>query len=290
MNQVGENKSEKLTIPSHGFTHGGCFHADDVFATALLSLVNPDFTWRRGNEVPADFDGIVYDIGGGEYDHHQVGARVRENGVPFAAFGLVWEKYGCLLLDPGDVSFFDEKFVQMIDLTDNTGKENPISTVIRDMNPEWNEEVDQDLAFSGAVDYAKTTLSTWFKHLKAKREAAKLIEERMLQVKDRTLDLGMYLPWNDYLWDKEVDFVIFPSNRGGFSLQTVAHDPEKQRSREFPKEWGGLRDAELEKVSGIRGMLFCHKAGFLCVTETLEAAWEVVRYMEEMTGNINENE
>ena len=31
-----------MKIPAKGFTHGGKFHADDVFATALLMIVRPD--------------------------------------------------------------------------------------------------------------------------------------------------------------------------------------------------------------------------------------------------------
>ena len=53
------------------FTHGGKFHADDVFSAALILHFNPQLTIQRGNRVPEDFAGIVFDIGRGEYDHHQ---------------------------------------------------------------------------------------------------------------------------------------------------------------------------------------------------------------------------
>ena len=70
------------------FTHSGKFHADDVFSSALLLYLNPELTILRGNRVPDDFEGIVFDIGRGKYDHHQKDSRIRENGVPYAAFGL----------------------------------------------------------------------------------------------------------------------------------------------------------------------------------------------------------
>ena len=54
------------------FTHGGKFHADDVFSAALLLYLNPEIQITRGNKVPEDYDGIVFDIGRGEYDHHQI--------------------------------------------------------------------------------------------------------------------------------------------------------------------------------------------------------------------------
>ena len=58
-----------MKIPANGFTHAGKFHADDVFATALLQIIRPDIRITRGFVVPDDFDGIVYDIGFGMFDH-----------------------------------------------------------------------------------------------------------------------------------------------------------------------------------------------------------------------------
>ena len=50
------------------FTHSGKFHADDVFSSALLLYLNPEITITRGSKVPEGYDGIVFDIGRGEYD------------------------------------------------------------------------------------------------------------------------------------------------------------------------------------------------------------------------------
>ena len=77
------------------FTHSGKFHADDVFSAALLLYLNPEIMITRGNRVPEDFDGIVFDIGRGQYDHHQKDSRIRENGIPYAAFGLFMGRAWC---------------------------------------------------------------------------------------------------------------------------------------------------------------------------------------------------
>lgn len=116
---------------NEGFTHGGVFHADDVFATALLKILNPNIHISRGFSVPESFSGIVYDIGGGKYDHHQKNSRVRENGVPYAAFGLIWEQFCQELLSKEDAKAFDEYFIQPIDRSDNTGEENIMSLIIQ---------------------------------------------------------------------------------------------------------------------------------------------------------------
>lgn len=95
MNQLLEMIRQK---DASAFTHSGKFHADDVFSSALLLYLNPEITITRGNKVPEDFDGIVFDIGRGKYDHHQKDSRIRENGIPYAAFGLLWEDLGCEIL------------------------------------------------------------------------------------------------------------------------------------------------------------------------------------------------
>ena len=43
-------------------THAGKFHADDVFGAAFLKIINPKLEIIRSNVVPADFDGLVFDI------------------------------------------------------------------------------------------------------------------------------------------------------------------------------------------------------------------------------------
>ena len=45
-----------------GFTHGSVFHADDVFSTAFLKMICPEIVIERGNVIPEDFDGIIYDM------------------------------------------------------------------------------------------------------------------------------------------------------------------------------------------------------------------------------------
>ena len=83
-----------MKIPAQAFTHGGKFHADDVFSAALLQIVRPDVRIQRGFEVPEDFEGLVFDIGDGMFDHHAEPRETRPNGVPYAAFGKLWRGLG----------------------------------------------------------------------------------------------------------------------------------------------------------------------------------------------------
>src|SRR5699024_11770348 len=109
-----------MKIPANGFTHGGKFHADDVFSTALLQIVRPDIRITRGFTVPDGFQGIVYDVGGGMFDHHSEPRETRPNGVPYAAFGLLWRVLGPQPVGGHQARLLGENFVQPLDRNDNT--------------------------------------------------------------------------------------------------------------------------------------------------------------------------
>ena len=147
------------------FTHSGKFHADDVFSAALLLYLNPEIMITRGNRVPEDFDGIVFDIGRGQYDHHQKDSRIRENGIPYAAFGLLWEELGADILGEDLAQRFDEAFVQPLDNNDNTGEKNELATLIGNFNPTWDAEGSNDEAFFQAVSVAGMILENKFERL-----------------------------------------------------------------------------------------------------------------------------
>ena len=82
-------------------THGGSFHTDDAGGIAAVLLIFNKKVIRTRDPNKLALANILVDVGG-EYDpskdlfdHHQRGgAGARENGVPYASFGLVWKKYG----------------------------------------------------------------------------------------------------------------------------------------------------------------------------------------------------
>ena len=45
-----------MEIKDTALTHGGKFHADDVFSAALLRIINPNIRIIRAFEVPENFD------------------------------------------------------------------------------------------------------------------------------------------------------------------------------------------------------------------------------------------
>lgn len=272
---------EQIKKPNaKAFTHSGKFHADDVFSSALLLYLNPQITITRGNRVPEGYDGIVFDIGRGRYDHHQRDSRVRENGVPYAAFGLLWEELGGEILGGTLAQRFDEEFVQPLDNNDNTGEKNELATLIGNFNPVWDEteaadgvteeERDRGLSvgFLRAVQVAGMVLENKFARYRADARADEKINQVLAMQETqggdaRILVLPEFVPCQKRLKETDIAFVIFPSNRGGYCIQPQKKPDSMNYKCSFPKQWLGLENEELQKATGLVSAGFCHKGGFL---------------------------
>lgn len=262
------------------FTHSGKFHADDVFSSALLLYLNPQITITRGNRVPEGYDGIVFDIGRGRYDHHQRDSRVRENGVPYAAFGLLWEELGSGILGETLAQRFDEEFVQPLDKNDNTGEKNELASLIGNFNPVWDETEAADgvteekrdrglsVGFLRAVQVAGMVLENKFARYRADARADEKIDQVLAMQETqggdaRILVLPEFVPCQKRLKETDTAFVIFPSNRGGYCIQPQKKPDSMNYKCSFPKQWLGLENEELQAATGLASAGFCHKGGFL---------------------------
>ena len=245
------------------FTHNGKFHADDVFSYALLLYLNPAITITRGNKVPKDFDGIVFDIGRGKYDHHQKDSRIRENGIPYAAFGLLWEELGTEILGEELAAKFDESFIQPLDINDNTGEKNELATLIGNFNPSWDVENGENEAFSRAVQTAGMILVNMFEKYKGNERAEKRVEE-ILAAHNSSVLSGE---------KSEIEaFMIFPSNRGGYCIQPLKKEHSLNYKCSFPESWFGLEGEELKQATGLTSANFCHKGGFIMTVDDVNDA------------------
>jgi uncharacterized UPF0160 family protein len=269
-----------IEVKNSAMTHGGKFHADDVFSAALLKIVNPDIRITRGFEVPKDFDGIVFDIGCGKFDHHQEGSEVRENGVPYAAFGLLWREFGeDLIISKGcppdlaasEAVRFDEKFIQQLDEDDNTGCGNQLAGIIGAFNPSWDCDQLPDQCFKEAVDFATVILKKKFDSIISIQKAKGLVEAALAEAKDNIVILPRFAPWKMVLVPSDAEFVVYPSQRGGYSAQVIPADSDTKEAKcDFPEEWAGKPKDDLQRISGVSTLTFCHKGRFLISADSLD--------------------
>lgn len=268
-------KNDQRTIPNKGYTHGGVFHADDVFSTALLKILNPDIEIERGFKVPENYDGIVFDIGLGEFDHHQKDNEVRENGIPYASFGKLWQAFGNRLVSEKSVETIDSSLIQGLDNSDNTGAYNPLSMAISSYNPTWNSKESPTDKFNEAVVFAKNILENVIEREKSKDLAKDIINKAIETTPNKNIViLPCFVPAVESLIPTEAKFFIFPSNRGGYNIQVVPKELGKQDAKiDFPESWAGKTG--LNEISNIDTLTFCHNARFLCATNTLQDAIKV---------------
>lgn len=276
-------------------THGGVFHADEVLATVILSKVLGDVTVLRTFKVPEQINEnvLVYDIGGGMFDHHQKGGNgTRENGVPYAACGLIWKKFGPTLV-AGTVNpelvyqIIDRDLIQGVDAVDNgtmpavdyPAQTMSFSKIVSSFNPQWDNKEDPNDAFIRATKFAESVFDNTFELACSKAKAKSVVEEGIANSKEHVMILEQFVPWQEFVFSsqnpkaKSIEFVVFPSNRGGYNWQCVPDVLGGFGQRKpVPTAWRGLSGPELQNVTGIKTATFCHPGGFIGGADTLEDA------------------
>jgi len=293
-------KMTKNIETATAITHGGTLHADEVMATVILKKVFGDIKVCRTFRVPEDLkeDVIVYDIGFGAFDHHQKGGNgVRENGVPYAACGLIWKQFGPQIVadtcNPELVwHLIDRGLIQGIDAGDNgtlpkadyPAQAMSFSAVISGFNPNWDSNEDPDEAFAKAVAFAEVVFDNTLESATSKAKAEQIVEEAIEKSEEHIMVLNQFVPWQEYIFSStnskadEIQFVVFPSNRGGYNWQCVPDGLGSFGQRKpVPEEWKGLNGSDLQLVTGVRTASFCHPAGFIGGAETFTDAYALAK-------------
>ena len=275
-------------------THDGRFHADEVMATAILQEVfDIELTRTRDPEILQNQD-IIYDIGNGEFDHHQLEKEYRENGTPYAACGLIWRRFGrdAIISKHPEITdrdvenvfrYTDAILMEGIDAADNGIRTTEniiptmcISSIIGGYNPTWDSPASVDEAFMDAVKFAFEILDNVVDQKVATIKARTyVIEAYNSRVRPELVILDNSYPWERSLKEidinREVLFVIYPKE-DGFYIQTVREYGEGRKDRKsLPKAWAGKREEELSKIIGIEDAVFCHSARFIAKATSMES-------------------
>ena len=282
-------------------THNGTFHCDEVFSTIMFSKLLPEvIVCRTSNLEKANSDQYIYDVGGGELDHHQFGGNgERDNGVKYSSCGLVWKKFGKEIIkkytekDIDEIwKMIDKNLIQCIDAGDNGQIPDinvdyrlvQVASIISEFNPNWDEDIDPDVKFEEAVKLAETVFDNSMKSSISKMRAKSKVDMAINDSKDGIMTLEKFLPWKEFLLESDsskaklINFVIFPSNRGGYNIYTVPEKLGSFTSRKlFPKEWAGLKDKELQKVTTVETARFCHNKCFICAVDTKDDALKLAK-------------
>ena len=267
-----------LMLIKKGYTHAGEFHTDDILSTVLLEKVFPGIEIERVYEVdsiPITTDTIIYDIGLGEFDHHQENRRLNQNGTPYAAFGLLWENFGKSFLEQLHFSnieeafdTFNENIVEKVNIGDNNGYRNVKyfyeNDLIKQFNPKWYEVKESvgiyEIQFRQAVQFAHQIFDNWMRDLYETVEVNSIEQDIFDQAVEKRQNgliiLQENIPWQKFIkhsvYFDEIKLIIIKSHRGGYKL--VSKNAQKLEIRNNPN------------------LKFVHPSKFMGVAETLRDA------------------
>ena len=286
-------------------THDQGFHADDVMAYAILQevLSKQGKRWKlirtRDEQIQKQAD-IIFDTGNtydpvkNIYDHHQTGrAGARDNGVLYAAAGLIWKHFGRELCSCDEVwQSIDRTLIQELDACDNG--QNYIGTIlfpdagytslaihIGNFEPSLFESKTPEVllkSFEQAATFARGILQRTIRSREvfeqAFRDASKIYKDatdKQILIFEKNYERPT---WKRLAGYPEPIYAVYYNDKvDSWKVEAVPQTPITMDSRKlFPESWRGLRDQELQQVTGVADAQFCHPSGFLLGTKTKESA------------------
>ena len=285
---------EKVTIA----THDGFYHADELFAVSALSLylrgLGKDVEIIRTRDKDKAFScdycvdvGREYDPVKNRFDHHQVDdSLIRPNGIPYAAFGLIWKHFGMKLVSSKDIfEVIEQKLVQPIDAMDNAvtlstrnfegvNEYNIASAIYAISQHHGIENLNQ--SFFDCLTICEQILAGEIKQAEDKHQSRLIVtSEIKKQNIPAILILDKFHSWKDVVLDyPDIKFVMYPDvNTSNWYLQPAKNTKDDFGGYRvnFPVSWLGKEHHELAEVSGIDEAVFCHKSGYLAVAKSKEA-------------------
>lgn len=297
-------KKKKIIV-----AHNGSFHADDIFAcaTLILHLESQGESYQvvrsRDEKVIASADYVV-DVGGiynkdiNRFDHHQPGgAGKRDNGIPYASFGLVWEKFGMSLSKNNEIVMqdIDRRIAQPIDAIDNGISismpselglcDYGIYGIIGAYQNTWKEsgmDVMQLNNFLYLVNFFKPLLAREIDRSLHRLEMIDKIQEIYDTAENKSiLEIPYHVSVSALVQvlnkHKEVLYIVCRSNNNWKALAMRKEACSFENRKSLPLEWAGKRGKELAEITGVSDALFCHNAVWMAVAESKEGAWKLAQ-------------
>lgn len=270
-------------------THDGSFHADEVSACALLIVfdqIDKEKIVRTRDPALLETCEYVCDVGGvydpqkKRFDHHQ-----NEYTGSLSSAGMVWlylrsEKK----VDPLLYEYLNKRVIIGVDAHDN-GKElqeegvctfsHLISYYVPLKQAAGIPEIEK--GFFAAIDFAIDVFTRLIKRFEYVQSCKAIVQKTMAR-REKVLVFEEAIPWQDSFFDLGGEthpalFLIMPA---GSHWKLRAIPPNRHKLMEvrcpLPSKWAGLRDEELQQITGIPGAIFCHKGRFISIWETKEDA------------------
>ncbi len=286
-------------LPQKLITHNGTFHADEVFAIAILEkLVGKPLEITRTRDPQILESGVhdtavfVVDVGLAHepekfnFDHHQ------DRHMKSAA-GLVWQAYGAEVCGGSTdaAQLVQESIIDLVDQADTNqnnilmtmknhlpgGVDGTVSGLIGAFNRETDDELEQMQQFKRAIGFAATFLENSL-YEAAMIVAQKPIWEARKMLKPNVVRLESHCKgWKKWAaHEPEIQFCVIPRT----SLNNEVDGPQWQitsiDAEQHPLPTLETMQAQVTQPEAIE---FAHKARFLAVFNNEQTALEVVEQL-----------
>jgi uncharacterized UPF0160 family protein len=235
-------------------THNGVYHSDDLIATALLQYAcGNELRVIRTRDSSILNSHFTYDVGGMAFDHHAIDdCRIEcDPSTCLSSLGKLWLTVGRVLgLSQSSWKMIDEQFIKPIDITDNTGKMNPVNFLINAGRPAWNSQDSVDDRFHEEVNNWELSLKRMVESYLLIDLADTVILKSAKESTDGVVRLHSFVPSNnvELLISNGIHFITWPKGHGQWMIKST--DSSRWR---IP--------AEVGKMDGVT---FVHKTGFIC--------------------------
>lgn len=280
--------------------HDGKFHADEVMACAVTSLLfEKAKIIRSRNEIELKEADIIFDVGQNDmvriFNHHdRAWKEFRPNGIPFASAGTAWQLFGVQLLNKMGVK--NEIHIEVFNRIDNIMTEIDaldigvkidlkygISHVISSFMPVNGTNDEIEAAFNEAVNFAKSYITREIKAFEY-LELSKFQAWEVLKANQEIAIFETANPaWRDTInehWNEtsNVQLVVYPDTSGCWRVQSAPGENTLLGGNGFairckaPEEWLGKNNITDKFGNDKFEILFCHKGGFIGGTVTKDDA------------------
>lgn len=279
-------------------THRRRFHADEVFAVAILRLAGykPSvMRIARDNTDVLNLADFRLDIGqrfqpsSGDFDHHQPqGAGQRHYSapynVPYATAGLVWQSFGLSICE-GDrqlMELVDRQMIIHVDASDVGAKlfQGSAATlpalIGRHNGPDVDDDDAQMQRFMAMVDLAEMALHDIIANGKREHATARKVSDALARHDGgKTLVLDQLVDWRDaaprrMLRQKGIDVLLMPLGE-----EVAIHLTNNEHT--FPNSWRNMQH-QLQEVLRLPGRVAFANAR-QARAENLETAQELARLL-----------
>lgn len=282
-------------------THSRQFHTDEIMAIMLLKTYffkdSPTIIRTRDQSVISEYQkdenvfvidvGFSHDESMKNFDHHQnTFSETWPDGTPLSSCGLIWKwlrknKYLHQKMNDVMMDTIENEIIKKVDALDNGCGFWAEGIILSQFNRNHHDDSVIDKQFQRALFTAFSIYENSVYHLKSKIRDKKDIYKAIENSKQYKHTVVFKSKLNDGVNivadETDANWIIIPRTNNSWKIIAAPKSSKETFSikKTFPKEWAGLSDIELQNVSGIPNLVFCHKNLFMVIFEgsLTEALW-----------------